>query len=285
MEADITQKFNLDTLEVKNYIDALTKGEILLRTIPISTRMILELHREILRDGRGKNCSPGEYRKIQNWIGSTSRIEDASYIPSSPDKLGEYMSNLEKYINDDFKDDIDPLIKIAVIHAQFESIHPFLDGNGRVGRILIMLYLLDKKVITKPTFFVSEELEKNKFKYYSMLNNLRTEEPKWEDWISFFLESVIRQAEKNITKLRKVEELYNEVCNYAEKNNIKIDYVRAIFKRPMFMIKTLEKGLNVSYSSVKTNIKKLMGNGKIFTNENRRNTLYFFTDLLDILRD
>ena len=98
MEADITQKFNLDTLEVKNYIDALTKGEILLRIIPISTRMILELHREILRDGRGK-------------------------------KLGEYMSNLEKYINDDFKDDIDPLIKIAVIHAQFESIHPFLDGN------------------------------------------------------------------------------------------------------------------------------------------------------------
>ncbi|WP_338968021.1 hypothetical protein [Fusobacterium polymorphum] len=148
-----------------------------------------------------------------------------------------------------------------------------------------MLYLLDKKVITKPTFFISEELEKNKFKYYSMLNNLRTEEPKWEDWISFFLESVIRQAEKNIIKLRKVEELYNEVCNYAEKNNIKIDYVRAIFKRPMFMIKILEKGLNVSYSSVKTNIKKLMGNGKIFTNENRRNTLYFFTDLLDILRD
>ena len=195
------------------------------------------------------------------------------------------MSNLEKYINDDLKDDIDPLIKIAVIHAQFESIHPFLDGNGRVGRILIMLYLLDKKIITKPTFFVSEELEKNKFKYYSMLNNLRTEEPKWEDWINFFLESVIRQAEKNIIKLRKVEELYNEVCDYTEKNNIKTDYVRAIFKRPVFMIKTLENDLNVSYSSVKSNIKKLIGSGKIFTNGNRRNTMYFFTDLLDILRN
>lgn len=284
MEADITQKFNLDILEVRNYIDALSKGKELLKTIPISTRMILELHREILKDGRGKNRSPGEYRKTQNWIGPTKKIEDASYIPPSPDKLEEYMSNLEKYINDEIVDDIDPLIKVAIIHAQFESIHPFLDGNGRVGRILIMLYLLDKKVISKPIFFVSEELEKNKFKYYSMLNNLRVENPKWEEWITFFLDSVIRQAEKNIIKLRKVEDLYSEICLYATKNSIKREFVNAIFKRPVFMVKTLQQDLGVSYSSAKINVTKLLRSGKIFNNDNKRNTLYFFSDLMDILR-
>lgn len=284
IEADITQKYNLNILEVRNYSDALSKGKDLLKTFPISTRMILELHKEILKDGRGKNRSPGEYRKTQNWIGPTKKIEDASYIPPSPDKLEEYMSNLEKYINDEIADDIDPLIKVAIIHAQFESIHPFLDGNGRVGRILIMLYLLDKKVISKPIFFVSEELEKNKFKYYSMLNNLRTENPKWEDWITFFLDSVIRQAEKNIDKLRKVEELYSEICLYADKNNIKREFVNVIFKRPVFMVKTLQKDLKVSYSSAKINIIKLLRSGKIFTNGNKRNTLYFFSDLMDILR-
>lgn len=284
MEADITQKFNIDTLEVRNYIDALIKGEKLLKSIPISTRLILELHREILKEGRGKNRSPGEYRKTQNWIGPTKKIEDASYIPPSPDKLADYMANLEKYINDDFIEEIDPLIKVAIIHAQFESIHPFLDGNGRVGRVLIMLYLLDKKVMSKPSFFVSEELEKNKFKYYSMLNNLRIENPKWEEWIMFFLDSVIRQAEKNIDKLRKVEELYDDICLFADKNNIKREFVNAIFKRPLFMIKTLQNELNISYSAAKNNVVKLLGTGKIFNNGNRRNTLYFFTDLMDILR-
>lgn len=284
MEADITQKHSSDTIEVLNYLDALNTGEKLLKSIPISTRMILELHKEILKNGRGKNRSPGEYRKIQNWIGSTKKIEDASYIPPSPDKINEYMSNLEKYINDD-TDDIDPLIKVAIIHAQFESIHPFLDGNGRVGRVLIMLYLLDKKVISKPTFFISEELEKNKFKYYSMLNNLRNDKPKWEEWISFFLDAVIAQADKNIDKLRKVELLYEEMTNFAQTNNIKQQFIKTIFKKPIFKIKTLEQDLGISYSASKSNILKLLESGKIYTNDRKRNKLYFFTDLLDILRN
>ena len=153
VEAQASEKYDKDTKEVLNYLEALNLGAELLRSLPISTRLILKLHEIILKDGRGKDRNPGAYRKTQNWIGPTSRIEDATYIPPSADKLEEYISNLEKYINDEIADDIDPIIKIAVIHAQFETIHPFLDGNGRVGRVLIMLYLLDKKVISKPTIF------------------------------------------------------------------------------------------------------------------------------------
>lgn len=283
MEAQASDKHTKDTKEVLNYLEALNLGVELLKTLPISTRLILKIHETILKEGRGKDRNPGAYRKIQNWIGPTSRIEDATYIPPSPDKLEEYITNLEKYINDEIAEDIDPIIKIAVIHAQFESIHPFLDGNGRVGRVLIMLYLLDKKVISQPTFFVSEELERNKFKYYTMLNNLRTEDPKWKEWILFFLESVIKQANKNIEKLRKIEELYNEMKLFARENNIKTEFIDEIFSSPVFSVKQIEKKLNISYTASKNNIIKLCKSNKIFANDNRRNKLFFFVDLIDIL--
>ena len=283
IEAQASEKFDKDSKEVLNYLEALNTGVELLRSLPISTRMILKLHEIILKDGRGKDRSPGAYRKTQNWIGPSSKIEDATYIPPSADKLEEYILNLEKYINDEIADDIDPLIKIAVIHAQFESIHPFLDGNGRVGRILIMLYLLDKKIISKPTFYVSEELEKNKFKYYTMLNNLRNDNPKWKEWILFFLDAIVKQAEKNIDKLRRIEELYNLLKNYATENNIKLIYVDYIFSKPVFSIIQVQTKLNVSYSAAKENILKLCASGKIFTDNNKRNKLYYFTDLIDIL--
>lgn len=283
IEAQASEKYDKDTKEVLNYLEALNMGSELLKSLPISTRLILKLHEIILKDGRGKDRDPGAYRKTQNWIGPTSKIEDATYIPPSADKLVDYISNLEKYINDEIADDIDPLIKIAVIHAQFESIHPFLDGNGRVGRVLIMLYLLDKKVISKPTFFVSEELERNKFKYYTMLNNLRNEEPRWKEWIEFFLDAIIKQANKNIEKLRQIEKLFNEMKEFANENNIKMEFIEAIFSTPIFTIKKIEKALNISYTASKNNILKLCKSGKVFSDDKKRNKLFFFTDLMDIL--
>lgn len=285
VEAQASEKIDKDTVEVLNYLEALNIGVDLLNSLPISTRMILKLHEIILKGARGKDRSPRAYRKIQNWIGPTSRIEDATYIPPSADKVDEYILNLEKYINDEIVEDIDPIIKIAVIHAQFETIHPFLDGNGRIGRILIILYLLSKNVISKPTFFVSQELEKNKFKYYTMLNNLRNENPKWKEWILFFLEAVIQQANKNIEKLRKIDFLYNELKEFSNANNIKINFVEYIFSTPVFTIKQVEKNLNVSYTAAKNNISKLCQTGKVFSDDKKRNKLFFFTDLLDILEN
>ena len=285
IEAEITNKKNVDILEVQNYLEALNIGSEMLKNVPISTRLILKLHETVLKNGRGKNRGPGEYRKIQNWIGPTKKIEDATYIPPEPQKIEEYIKNLEQYINDEIAEEIDPIIKIAIIHAQFETIHPFLDGNGRVGRILIMLYLLEKKIVATPTFFVSGELEKNKFKYYQLLNNLRTAEPQWKEWILFFLDAVISQAEKNIEKLRNIEELYFRLKDYCFKNNIKEKYLNAIFKNPVFTINFLSKATNSSYTATNTNIKKLLNSGVIYQDDKRRNKLFYFSDLMDILRN
>lgn len=186
MESEITGHKSNDVQEVLNYLEALQHGEQRLKSLPISTRLFHELHSIILKDSRGQHRSPGEYRRIQNFIGPTGNIKDASYVPPEPNHVQELISNLENYMNDDDADDLDILIKTGIIHAQFETIHPYLDGNGRLGRILIILYLLDKGVITRPSFFLSEELEKNKFKYYGLLNNLRNDNPNWYNWLEFF---------------------------------------------------------------------------------------------------
>lgn len=285
MSSEATGNRNTDEQEVHNYLEALEIGERLLKTLPICTKLILQLHRVILNNARGANRNPGSYRKTQNFIGPTNRIEDASYIPPEAHLLSEYMSNLEKYINeDDDSENLGYLIKAAIIHGQFETIHPFLDGNGRIGRILMILYLLDKKVIDRPTFFISQELEKNKFKYYTLLNGLRNEYPKWVDWIRFFLISSMKQADYYIDKLVRIETLYNDLLKVSEKDKIRIDLIKFIFKYPVFTIKKAKENLFISDNAVRNNINKLISAGKIYPDDKKRNILYRFYDLMDILQ-
>ena len=285
VESEVTGNTSQDTKEVMNYLRALKVGEKRLEHIPISTRLILEIHKIILDDVRGSNRNPGEYRKVQNFIGPNNKIEDATYIPPEANLINDYMSNLEKYINEEENtEQIGVLAKAAIIHAQFETIHPFLDGNGREGRILIILYLLHKKIIDKPIFFISQELEKNKYKYYTLLNNLRNENPKWVEWITFFLNASIKQAEYYISKLEKIEYLYSEMLKLSETNNIRIDLIRYIFKSPVFTVKSAKLELNISDNTVRNNINKLVGLGKIYTDDKSRNKTYRFYDLMDIMR-
>lgn len=283
MESDITGETNNDIQEVKNYLEALNYGEQKLKHLPISTRLFLELHSIILKDSRGQNRSPGEYRKIQNFIGPTSNIKDATYIPPEPNSLSNYMSNLERYINDEYDDALDYLIRAGIIHAQFETIHPFLDGNGRLGRILIILYLLEKNVISKPSFFLSEELEKNKYKYYGLLNNLRSSTPKWKDWLEFFLISATKQADKNIDKLTKIESLSNSLLQFASQNNIRKDLIGFIFRKPFFTVKEVQSNLNISYNTANLHVQKLLSSNKIFVDDKKRNRIFRFYEILDIL--
>lgn len=270
MESEITGTPKKDVQEVLNYFDALSLGTELLRIIPLSTRLILQLHSTILQDSRGENRSPGEYRKIQNFIGPNNKIEDASYIPPEPQKIHEYMSNLEKYMNNETTDDMGPIARAAIIHAQFETIHPFLDGNGRLGRILIILYLLDQKVIAVPSFFISQELEKNKYKYYTLLNNLRSEKSKWKEWLVFFITASINQANYYIVKLQKMESLYVEIARYAQENGIRQDLIVYIFTKPVFTIKDVKNTLNISYNTARSNVAKLMESGKIYTDDKKK---------------
>jgi len=283
MESEITGKKSNDVQEVLNYLDALQYGEQRLKTLPISTRLFHELHSIILKNSRGENRSPGEYRKIQNFIGPTSNIKDATYIPPEPQHIQNLISNLEIYANDDEIDDFDVLIKAGIIHAQFETIHPYLDGNGRLGRILIILFLLDKNVISRPSFFLSEELEKNKFKYYGLLNNLRNDNPNWYNWLEFFLISALKQANKYVEKLRRIEDRYNEIIEIAENNNIRTDLVKIIFHQPYFTIPDIQKKLDVSYNTASSNVNKLSKLGIIYPDDKARNKIYRFYDILDIL--
>ncbi|KRQ86507.1 Adenosine monophosphate-protein transferase SoFic [Caloramator mitchellensis] len=275
-----------DVREVLNYYEALNKGRELLNTLPISTRLFKELHKTLLSgDVRGKDRSPGEFRKIQNFIGPEGcSIERATFVPPEPQLVDEYMSNLENYINTD--DDMHELIKIAIIHAQFETIHPFLDGNGRIGRILIPLYLYYKGKIYQPNFFISDTLEKDKHKYYKLLNETRTKN-NWNEWIKFFLKAAAEQAEKNIKLIKDVESLYEKqvelATNTVRSTNI-IKVVDEIFNRPIFTVKSIKKNTGLSDSTVRHYLSKLEDINMIYADNSLRDKRYYFYDLLDIIR-
>jgi Fic family protein len=300
--ADESKK-TIDIQEVLNYSEALRIGENLIARIPLSTRLIKEMHKILLSgEVRGKNRSPGEYRSIQNFIGPEGcTIQNASYIPPEPQLVPEYMSNLEKYINEP-KDNLHDLIRIAIIHAQFETIHPFLDGNGRIGRILIPLYLYDKGFIGSPNFFISESLEKDKFKYYKLLNDIRVEIPvdssndekslllaskRWNAWVKFFMGAIVNQANKNILLIEKIDELYNSTIYESSeiiKSNRVIDIVNAMFKRPIFNKKKILETVDIPSSTLGIYLNKLEEKQIIYSDGKSRNKKYYFYDLINILR-
>lgn len=283
--------------EVINYLAALNAGERLIGRLPISTRLIKELHKILLSgEVRGSSRSPGEFRAIQNFIGPTGcTIETASYVPPEPQLVADYMSNLEKYINEP-TDQLNELIRIAIIHAQFETIHPFLDGNGRIGRILIPLYLYDKEIISSPNFFISESLEKDKFKYYKLLNDTRIDydnynekevSKRWNNWIKFFINAIVTQGKKNIELIETIDKLYDEVLTKSKNvisNNKLIDIIDTMFERPIFTKKTILEKVDIPSSTLGLYLNKLEEEQIIYSDGKIRNKKYYFYDLINILR-
>lgn len=268
-----------------------------MKRIPISSRMIKEMHKILLSgDVRGNSRNPGEFRSIQNFIGPQGcTIQTASYIPPEPQLVPELMSNLEKYINEP-TDNLNDLIRIAIIHAQFETIHPFLDGNGRIGRILIPIYLYDRKLINSPNFFISESLEKDKFKYYKLLNDTRvvvsetsieTASHKWNAWIKFFINAIINQANKNIVLIDQIDNLYNKTLNDCKdliNSNKLIDIVNIMFEKPIFTKKKILEKVDMPSSTLGIYLNKLEEKQIIYSDGKVRNKKYYFYDLINILR-
>lgn len=217
MESKITKKKTLDIIEATNYHRAIGYGQSkVAREKFISLACICNLHKIVLKNSRGENKNPGCFREKQNWIGDNSNVKSISYVPPKADEVASLMKNLEEFIN--HNDSFEPLIAAGIMHAQFESIHPFLDGNGRVGRLLIPLYLLKNNVCGGDIIFVSDELEKNKLKYYSLLNGVRGENPQWFEWLSFFLTSVEKQVDKYLIKLDEIDEIVNKYMNEEKIN-------------------------------------------------------------------
>jgi len=204
---DISEEKRNDWEEVQNYISALQKAIEKLDTLPFSSRLIKEAHRILLQGVRGENKLPGEFRRSQNWIGGAS-INDAIFIPPVHTSINEYMSDLEKFVhNEDFF--FPELLKIALIHYQFETIHPFLDGNGRVGRLLITLFLVEKKILKKPVLYLSDFFERNRTLYYDNLMRVR-EKNDITQWFKFFLVGIIETAKNSIETFDSILKLQKE---------------------------------------------------------------------------
>ncbi|MBW9173149.1 Fic family protein [Clostridium estertheticum] len=294
-----------DIKEVTNYYIALQEGVYGLKILPLSSRLIKNLHKTLLGGGiRGGSKTPGEFRSVQNYIGTQgSKIENASYIPPEPQLVDSFMSNLDEFMNEN--DDINDLIKIALIHAQFETIHPFLDGNGRIGRILIPLYLYNKGFISSANLFVSESLEKDKYKYYDLLNATRfnvtdkeDDEDQYEkdivavrkiysDWIDFFLSACINESHKLIDKIEKINELYNVAMDKSTKiinSNKMRQVIDVIFEFPIFTKNKIKSRMTIPVTTLDGYLKKLVEAKIIYSDEKPRNRKYYFYDLINILR-
>lgn len=275
-----------DIEEVINYREALQYATNELDNRPICLNLIKDIHSILLNGVRGQNKARGEFRKIQNWIGPPgSTIETASFVPPSPENLIKGLSNWEKYCHYEEKD---RLVQLAIIHAQFEIIHPFLDGNGRLGRILIPLFLYEKNLLKYPSLYVSEFFEQNRQKYYAMLKAVSTEQS-WDEWVKYFLEAITNQAQRNTNRAKHVANLYDKLKSKIlviskSRSAIKIQdflFTKIIFETPDF---TNASGLSKPHAA--RILKNLLENGIVKTvspAKGRKPAMYAFTDLLDII--
>lgn len=237
-----------DIQEISNYRLALYKASDHLKDYPIRLTLIRELHKILLNSVRGEDKTPGEFRNDQNWIGKQGcPIEEATFVPPSPVRLMEFLEAWEKYL--DFDDD-DFLLQTAVAHAQFELIHPFKDGNGRIGRILIPLFLYQKNRLSQPMFYLSEYLEMNRSAYYFKLQNISRNND-WNGWIAFFLEAVTYQARENSNRVREIMELYESMkvkVHGVTHSQYSVYLLDAIFQKPIFRSKDVSRQLHTTHN-------------------------------------
>lgn len=279
---------NLDVKDVINYVKAIDYSIEQLGKTPICNRLLKQTHKILLKDVRGKEKNPGEFRKSQNWIGpSNSSIKDAKYIPPNVEDMKAAINALETYINEQ-NDDIDLLLKIGLIHYQFETIHPFLDGNGRIGRLLITLLLIENKILSKPVIYISYFLKKNQIEYYNQMSEVRRT-GNYEMWLEFFVDALYESSKDSLETVEKLIKLHNKNSNKLVETNRKKDNLRQVFEYieqyPIINITDTAKDLNISYNTVVTCIDKLV-ELKILkpTNKQLRNKIYAYEEYLDILR-
>ena len=275
-----------DVNKVMNYYLATVTGYDLLRYHDFSHEFFYTMHSTLMRGNVEKPDVVGAYRVSQNYIGKKDKSHAITFIPPVPEDVPDLMDNLIDYINTP-SDNFRPLVRTAIIHAQFESIHPFMDGNGRVGRMLIPMYLYAKKQIDLPCFFISEALERDKVKYYTLLNNIRYK-GEWNEWIKFFLQTVATQCDKYIRLITKVNTLYNEhmtkACALARSSGM-VDVIDALYKSPITNAKQIAEETKNPMTSVNRFLGLLVDNSILFSDNKPRNRTYYYYALLDLLRE
>ncbi len=284
-KADISNEKRNDWEEVQNYIIAMNEAIKLLHRFPFSSRLIRETHKILLQGVRGQHKQPGEFRRSQNWIGGAS-ISDAVFVPPVHTEVEHFISDIEKFVNNDEYNNIPDLIKVALIHYQFETIHPFLDGNGRTGRLLITLYLVSKGILKQPILYVSDFFERNRMLYYDNLTRVRTHS-NINQWLKFFLTGIIETSQNGVATLDAVLQLQQSVDNRISKlgkraadAKIIIDY---LYKKPILSVSTVIGLINKTPQTAYNLIADLEKEGilKEITGA-QRNKLYLFKEYLDL---
>lgn len=255
-----------DTEEILNYVTALNQGLKRLETLPMSQRLIREIHAALMQGVRGQHATPGEFRRSQNWIGHAgATLRNASFVPPPPDQLPNLLGALETYIHAETK--IPLLLKLGLIHAQFETLHPFLDGNGRMGRLLITFLLCERKALSKPVLYLSHYLKRHRTEYYHLLQSIR-DEGAWEEWLKFFLRGVIEVANeasntaRQIVKMRETHrQMLIETLDRGAANGLKL--LESLYQRPIFTVATVIEQLGLSKQAANTLTEKLVRLGLV----------------------
>ncbi|HOS46191.1 MAG TPA: Fic family protein [Paludibacter sp.] len=274
-----------DWQEVNNYIRAINEAIVELEKLPISSRLLKNTHRTLLQSVRGEHKLPGTYRTSQNWIGGNS-LADAVFIPPTHQLVNELMSDLEIFLNND-EINVPALVRIAIAHYQFETIHPFLDGNGRIGRLMITLYLVSEKILDKPLLYLSLYFEKNKSLYYDNLSRVRTHNDMLQ-WVKYFLvgiEQTATQAVDTLSNILKLKEcLENEIYStFGRRSNSALKLLTALFKEPIVTIDQAAKICKLSYKAANDLVIKMQESKylKEITGQSR-NRIFIFEPYLNI---
>jgi len=277
-----------DVEEVSNYLAAVTYARQQLRSekgLPLSTRLLNETHKRLMKGVRGSTKQPGELRRSQNWIGGT-RPGNAAYVPPPPHELGRLLSDLEKYIHQD--DDLPPLVRAALVHVQFESIHPYLDGNGRIGRLLITLLLEHWKLLSAPLLYLSLFFKRHRAEYYRLLNAVRLEGA-WEPWVAFFLEGVSTISDEAADTARDLFVLVNKdrarVLSASNASVMAARLLEQLPRHPMVTIPTVVKLLETTKPTATKAVGVLEQLGVLReTSGRRRDRTFRYGAYLDRLR-
>lgn len=283
---EITAEKRDDWEEVQNYISAMNEAVKLLHRLPFSSRLIKQTHKILLQGVRGEHKLPGEYRSSQNWIGGAT-LNDAIFIPPVHTSIDDLMSDLEKFANDDLNP-LPDLIKIAIIHYQFETIHPFLDGNGRVGRLLITIYLVSKGILKQPILYLSDFFENNRQLYYDNLMLARTHN-NINQWLKFFLTGIIETAKKGVTTFdgilqlqKSLEAKLKGLGNRSLNAQKVVDY---LYTQPVINVANVEAIIQKSYVTAYKLINDLEQIEILREISGaQRNKLYVFKDYLDLFK-
>ncbi|NOJ28256.1 MAG: cell filamentation protein Fic [Nitrososphaera sp.] len=274
-------------MEVVNYVHALDEClDAVRKDAPIDLKMIKNAHKILMQNVRGEEIESGKFRIVQNWIGvEGTRIEDATYVPPAPEYLNDLLAGLEKFIQNP-PGRISVLVQCAMMHYQFEAIHPFSDGNGRIGRLLISLLLAQRKVLDLPLLYLSAYIERNKLQYYSLLLKV-SQQSAWEEWLRFFLYGVISQASdavNSIQRLMALKAAYDQKLRSKKASGSMTRITDYLFSNPIITISKAAEYLDVTYPPAKNAVDKLKEMGILAEqNDRERGRIFVAKEIMDIL--